>query len=80
MASRVELTAIDLILENDEKERARLEQILHVSREGMVDFFIEQFSQTANPKWRELVFASAEERLAAVQAYFRRVDPDDLSS
>jgi len=72
MAERdVTESAVDLILQDDPAERARLEAILQVGRDEMVDFFIKQFAQTENPIWLNLNAGTAEERLQAVRAYFR---------
>jgi len=73
-------TAVDLILEEDEGERGRLEEALQVSRKDMVDYFIEEFANTANPIWINLSRGSAEERLEAVRAYLRRVKDIESAS
>lgn len=66
-------TSVDLIFEDDDAERARLEKLLNVSREEMVDYFIDAFAIKGTPIWDGPGPGSAEGRLKAVRAFFQRI-------
>lgn len=72
-------TAIELIFEEDEGERAHLEKLLDVSREEMVNCFIEMLSDSETPLRSCQVPATDEERLEAVRAFFRRPETTEDS-
>ena len=65
-------TVVDLILQDDKAERARLEELLNVSQEEMVNYFIHLGVCSEIPLGSGEDPATAEERLEAVRAFFRK--------
>jgi hypothetical protein len=73
-------TVVDLILQDDEAERANLEKLLNVSQDGMVNYFIDAVAITGTPIWRGPGPGTAEQRLKAVRAFFQRLKSTETFS